>query len=86
MQSTPIGKSVSVSVRVRVVRGARVRSCAGAWGDALDGLNAGSWNGKMFSDSVSDSDSGRISPRHCFVDSCMGFQIFHRFVLTVAWI
>ena len=78
-QLNPIGKSVSVSFRVRVVRAcvrACVRSCAGAWERCCSTLGTGT---------ATNPTPGVISPFAPFAAICMGFKAFYGNLLTVAW-
>ena len=62
----PIGKSVSVSFLVRVVR-ACVRACEAVWVREACVPNAGGWNGEIF-----DSGAGWVFS--FFNAICVGFK------------
>ena len=75
-QLTPIGKSVSVSFRVRVVR-ACVRSCVSVCGGML--LNAGGSNGEK-------SGSGLGCIFSAFAAIRIGFKQFPQYLQLYAWV
>ena len=72
-QLPPIGKSVSVSFRVRVVRACVRAKLCGCVGEVL--LNAGGSNGKI-SDSGDSGDSGGGCISALLGDSAVGFKAF----------